>query len=149
MIAYTTISTRRFGDRVSRRSQTPTQHGESPRLAGVGDMFIEAAKLPEPAFEKYNGRNGRLSVQTDPRFHRDAKKLADQAVEFSEMAKNIVVKVPATKTVLRPLRTPPTGASTTVTVIPCRRQWRLVKRLSVASSAARPKARTSPRWARL
>ncbi|SHJ42762.1 transaldolase, partial [Tessaracoccus bendigoensis DSM 12906] len=46
---------------------------------------------------EHNGRNGRLSVQTDPRFHRDAKALADQAVEFHGLADNIVVKIPATK----------------------------------------------------
>ena len=36
-------------------------------------------------------------MQTDPRFHRDAKALADQAVEFDRLAENIVVKIPATK----------------------------------------------------
>jgi transaldolase len=51
----------------------------------------------EPAFEKYKGINGRLSMQTNPAIARDAKKVADQAVEFSNLAKNIVVKIPATK----------------------------------------------------
>ena len=37
-------------------------------------------------------------MQTDPANYRNAKALADQAVEFSEMAPNIVVKVPGTKT---------------------------------------------------
>ncbi len=63
----------------------------------IKDMSVEAAKLLEPAFQASNGYNGRLSVQTDPRLHRDAKALADQAVEFSELAPNIIVKIPATK----------------------------------------------------
>ena len=63
----------------------------------VEELSIDAAKLLEPAFEKYKGVNGRLSMQTDPRLHRDAKALADQAVYFSGLADNIIVKIPATK----------------------------------------------------
>lgn len=63
----------------------------------VEEVSIDAAKLLEPAFEKYQGVNGRLSMQTDPRFHRDAEALADQAEYFSGLAENIIVKVPATQ----------------------------------------------------
>lgn len=63
----------------------------------VKDMSVEAAALLEPAFEEHKGRNGRLSVQTDPRYFRNAEKLADQAEEFHHMAKNIIVKIPATE----------------------------------------------------
>ncbi|MDO5734839.1 MAG: transaldolase family protein [Propionibacteriaceae bacterium] len=62
----------------------------------VKDMSVEAAALLKPIFDEHNGRNGRLSVQTDPRLHRDAGAIVAQAVEFHEMAENIVVKVPAT-----------------------------------------------------
>lgn len=62
----------------------------------VKEMSVEAAKLLEPAFEESKGRNGRLSVQTDPTYYRNAKKLADQAVEFDQLAPNIIVKIPAT-----------------------------------------------------
>ena len=41
-------------------------------------------------------RNGRLSMQTDPRLARSAKALADQAEEFHKLAPNIIVKIPAT-----------------------------------------------------
>ncbi|WP_448074034.1 transaldolase family protein [Georgenia yuyongxinii] len=64
----------------------------------VKDMSVEAAKLLEPIFKKHHGRNGRLSIQTDPRLHRDAEALVAQAVEFSGLAENIIVKIPATKT---------------------------------------------------
>ena len=47
-------------------------------------------------FEKYNGRNGRLSIQTDPRNFRNAKALTEQAFEFSKLAKNMIVKIPVT-----------------------------------------------------
>ncbi|RRR25647.1 transaldolase [Schaalia georgiae] len=62
----------------------------------VRELSLEAAKLLEPIFERENGRNGRLSMQTDPRLARSAKALADQAEEFSNLAPNIIVKIPAT-----------------------------------------------------
>ncbi|MHC2999741.1 transaldolase family protein [Microbacterium sp. HJ5] len=67
----------------------------------VEELSIEAARLLEPAFWESGGRNGRLSVQTDPRLHRDADALAAQAVRFSGLAKNIIVKIPATSVGLR------------------------------------------------
>ncbi|HRC64139.1 MAG TPA: transaldolase family protein [Dermatophilaceae bacterium] len=62
----------------------------------VEEISIEAARLLEPAFEKFKGHNGRLSMQTDPRLHRDAVALADQAERFSTLAPNVIVKIPAT-----------------------------------------------------
>lgn len=74
----------------------PTATDDQIGWAMVEELSKNAAKLLEPAFEKYNGRNGRLSVQTDPRNFRDAKALADQAEYFSKLAKNIIVKIPVT-----------------------------------------------------
>lgn len=64
----------------------------------VKDLSIEAARLLEPAFAESGGRDGRLSIQTDPRLHRDVEALVAQAVEFSQLAENIIVKIPATAT---------------------------------------------------
>jgi transaldolase len=64
----------------------------------VKDMTVEAARLLEPAFARYHGRNGRISVQTDPRLYRDKSALVAQALEFDALAKNVIVKIPATKT---------------------------------------------------
>jgi transaldolase len=61
----------------------------------VEEMSLEAAKLLEPAFEASNGHNGRLSMQTDPRNARSVDKLVEQAVYFSGLTKNIIVKIPA------------------------------------------------------
>lgn len=77
-------------------SQHPTASEDEIGWAMVRQLSVDAAKLLEPAFEKFNGRNGRLSIQTDPRNYRNAKALADQAVEFSQLAKNIIVKIPVT-----------------------------------------------------
>ena len=98
VIAYTTI--KKHLDVWAPRIQTiadahPTWGESEIGWQAVKDMSQEAAKLLEPVFDEHKGRNGRLSVQTDPRFHRDAKKLADQAEEFHNLARNIVVKIPA------------------------------------------------------
>ena len=99
VIAYTTISSypEIWTERIRKIADENPTWGESEiGWQAVRDMSVEAAALLEPAFERYEGRNGRLSVQTDPRFHRDAQKLADQAEEFNNLAKNIIVKIPAT-----------------------------------------------------
>ena len=62
----------------------------------VEDVSRRAAKLLEPIFQQQQGRNGRLSVQTDPRLYRDPQALVEQALHFSQLAPNIIVKLPAT-----------------------------------------------------
>ena len=77
--------------------ENPTMGESAIGWKVVEEVSIDAAKLLEPAFEKYAGVNGRLSMQTDPRLHRDAAALADQAKYFNGLADNIIVKIPATK----------------------------------------------------
>jgi transaldolase len=67
----------------------------------VEELSIDAARLLEPAFAASGGRDGRLSIQTDPRLHRDADALVEQAVRFSGLAENIIVKIPATAVGIR------------------------------------------------
>lgn len=61
----------------------------------VQELSVQAARLLEPAFAASGGRDGRLSIQTDPRLYRDAAALVEQAVAFSRLAPNIIVKIPA------------------------------------------------------
>ena len=42
--------------------------------AMVKELSVEAAALLTDAFAEHRGRNGRLSVQTDPRLYRDARR---------------------------------------------------------------------------
>ena len=62
----------------------------------VEELSVEAAALLEPIFVEHRGRNGRLSMQTDPRLRRDAAALVAQAEHFASLAPNIIVKIPAT-----------------------------------------------------
>jgi transaldolase len=69
--------------------------------AMVKELSIEAAALLGDAFSEYAGRNGRLSVQTDPRLYRDGDALLAQALEFDALAPNVIVKIPATEVGIR------------------------------------------------
>jgi transaldolase len=63
----------------------------------IEEMSVKAAALLKPVFDREKGKNGRLSIQTDPRLYRDAKRIVTQAVHFNELAPNMIVKIPVTK----------------------------------------------------
>lgn len=77
-------------------AEHPTATEDAIGWAMVKRLSVEAAQLLEPAFERYQGVNGRLSIQTDPRHYRDTPALIEQAVEFSALAQNMIVKIPVT-----------------------------------------------------
>jgi transaldolase len=63
----------------------------------VREVSIKAAGLLRPVFEAHQGKNGRLSIQTDPRLFRDSKAIVEQAEEFDRLAPNMIVKIPVTR----------------------------------------------------
>jgi transaldolase len=77
--------------------ENPTASEDEIAWKLIEEMSIKAAALLKPVFDREKGKNGRLSIQTDPRFYRDAKSIVLQAVHFSELAPNMIVKIPATK----------------------------------------------------
>jgi transaldolase len=62
----------------------------------VREISVRAAALLKPVFDAQGGKNGRLSIQTDPRLYRDTKSIVEQAEEFSRLAPNMIVKIPVT-----------------------------------------------------
>jgi transaldolase len=64
--------------------------------AVVEDMSLRAALLLRPAFDESGGRNGRLSMQTDPTLFRSFDRMLAQGGHFASLAPNIIVKFPAT-----------------------------------------------------
>jgi transaldolase len=76
--------------------EMPTATEEEIGWKLVEEVSAQRAKLLRPAFEQYQGRNGRLSIQTDPHFYRDPATLLKQTVWFDALAPNIIVKIPAT-----------------------------------------------------
>ncbi|HEX4756782.1 MAG TPA: transaldolase family protein [Terracidiphilus sp.] len=63
----------------------------------VEEMSANAAKLLKPIFDREHGRNGRLSIQTDPRNYRNPDAMVTQAVRFNRLAPNMIVKIAATR----------------------------------------------------
>jgi len=77
-----------------RESPTATEDEIAWQL--VREISVQAAKVLDPVFHEHKGKNGRLSIQTDPRLFRDSRALLEQTVEFSKIAPNMIVKIPAT-----------------------------------------------------
>ena len=64
--------------------------------AVVEEMSLRAAPLLLPAFAASGGRQGRLSMQTDPTLFRTHDRMLAQGEGFARLAPNIIVKFPAT-----------------------------------------------------
>ena len=77
-------------------AEHPTATESELGWLAVEELSVAAAALLEPAFHASGGRDGRLSIQTDPRLWRDADRLVEQALHFDALAPNVVVKIPAT-----------------------------------------------------
>jgi transaldolase len=120
VIAYTVISKHldTWAPRIAEIAREHPTWGESEiGWRAVEELSIEAAQLLEPAFRESRGRNGRLSIQTDPRLHRGVDALVEQAVRFSQLAENIIVKLPATSVGIRAIEEATfRGVSVNVTV---------------------------------
>lgn len=87
-----------WGDRIRQLTlEMPiaTEHQIGWKL--VQEISVKASRLLLPAFEAHRGRNGRMSIQTDPRLYRDTRAIVDQALRFSRIAPNMIVKIPVTR----------------------------------------------------
>ncbi|HEX5395780.1 MAG TPA: transaldolase family protein [Candidatus Limnocylindria bacterium] len=89
---------RRWGARV-RELAAEQPHATEVDLAWeiVREMSIAGARLLEPAFARSGGRQGRLSMQTDPTLWRSPEPMLAQGIGFTSVAANIIVKFPATR----------------------------------------------------
>jgi transaldolase len=77
--------------------QFPTATEDEIAWQLVRAISVKAASLLNPIFEEQRGRNGRLSIQTDPRLFRNADAIVKQAAEFDALAPNMIVKIPVTR----------------------------------------------------
>jgi transaldolase len=76
--------------------QRPVATEEEIAWQLVRDISKKSASLLRPIFDAQRGRNGRLSIQTDPRLFRNSDAMVQQAVDFNTIAPNMIVKIPAT-----------------------------------------------------
>jgi transaldolase len=81
--------------------ERPTANEEEIAWQLVREISIKGADLLKPIFDAgsdaHLGRNGRLSIQTDPRLYRDPQAIVEQAEEFNRLAPNMIVKIPVTR----------------------------------------------------
>jgi transaldolase len=63
----------------------------------IEKVSANAAKLLMPIFIKSNGCNGRLSIQTNAKYYRNAKAIVEQGVYFDSLYPNNNIKLPVTK----------------------------------------------------
>jgi len=76
--------------------ERPTATEEEIGWQLVREISAKAAGVLKPIFDQHRGKNGRLSIQTDPRFFRNTRAIVEQAEEFSRLAPNMIVKIPVT-----------------------------------------------------
>lgn len=85
-------------DRIHRLIETmPSATEDQIAWKLVEEISVKGAALLKPVFDRHGGKNGRLSIQTDPRLHRDTDALVNQGLHFNRLAPNLIVKVPVTK----------------------------------------------------
>lgn len=77
--------------------EMPTATEDQIAWKVIEEISSKGAGLLKPIFDEYRGTNGRLSIQTDPRFYRDTKAILAQVMRFHALAPNMIVKIPATK----------------------------------------------------
>jgi transaldolase len=63
----------------------------------IQEMAVEGAKLLKRVFDREKRKKGRISIQTDPKYYRNAKLITKQAEYLDSLAPNMQVKIPVTK----------------------------------------------------
>ena len=63
----------------------------------IESMAVKGAELLQPVFKREKKQKGRLSIQTNPKFYRDAGLITEQALHFNQLAPNMQVKIPVTQ----------------------------------------------------
>ena len=99
----------------------------------IEEMAANGAKFMLPAFEKYQGQKGRLSIQTNPLNYRTPDAIVQQALHFHTLAPNMNVKIPVTRAGIQAIEEATyhgVSINATVSVSPFRRRSRSPRRSS-------------------
>ena len=75
----------------------PSYSDDQLTWALIDEVGRERSKKLLPVFEKYKGKKGRLSIQTNAKFYRDKDKMLEQALHLNGLGINMQVKIPALK----------------------------------------------------
>lgn len=77
--------------------EMPTATEDDIAWKMIEEMAVKGAELLKPVFDKSNGQKGRISIQTNPKYYRNADLMIKQAVYFNTLAPNMQIKIPTTK----------------------------------------------------
>jgi len=116
----------------------------------VEEISATRAKLLVPAFEKHKGRNGRLSIQTDPHYYRNAAALVEtgcavQCACCEHESSRFRPRRPALRRLKR--RRIAGSASTRLCRSACRKRSRLRRRWNGVCGGGKRKGSIFRRWA--
>ncbi len=75
-------------------SENPTFSEDDVVWKLIDEVGAERSKKLLPLFEQYKGKKGRLSIQTNAKYYRDADRMVEQAVHLNSLGKNMQVKMP-------------------------------------------------------
>ena len=78
-------------------AENPTWIEDQVSWQVIEELAVRGADLLRPVFERDHGLKGRISIQTNPAFYRDAKRIVAQELHFDSLAPNMQVKIPATR----------------------------------------------------
>ncbi len=79
------------------RDEHPTWTDVEITWKTIEEMAARGAAVLEPIWAREAGRKGRLSIQTNPTYFRDAERMVEQGRHFDTLAPNMQVKFPATR----------------------------------------------------
>jgi transaldolase len=77
--------------------ENPTWSEEEITWKVIEELATNGANLLYPVFEREMHRKGRISIQTNPQFYRDAEAIVQQAIHFDSLAPNMQIKIPVTR----------------------------------------------------
>ncbi len=77
-------------------SDNPTWAEDQVAWKLIEEMAVKGASLLKPVFDHEKGLKGRISIQTNPMFYRNADAITQQALHFHTLAPNMQIKIPVT-----------------------------------------------------
>jgi transaldolase len=82
-------------DALAREHQSATDEEISWLL--IDELAKRAARTLEPVYKKTDGAKGFLSVQVNPKYYRDSKRMLEHGKHLASLAPNIAIKAPCTE----------------------------------------------------
>mgnify|MGYP001004916772 CR=1 FL=1 len=79
-------------DEIVRENPTSTEDEITWKV--IEELAVKGAQQLLPAFARHQGKKGRLSIQTNPKYFLHAERIIEQALYFNTLAPNMQIKIP-------------------------------------------------------